>query len=347
MTIEELRARKRELLAQKKYELDLQARGEGDNLALFMVNEALLDVGDQLRALTSGRRKQGGQTAADYAKDRQQYQSWRREEQSLDDEIDEGRAKMKAAAVHGLDLLTPRQREMFQLHLSGRNIPEIARDLGVDKSTVSRTIARAKKRLREETLRAITEAKLLERSARVDLQDLAAAKAVLLAMSPKQTVYFYLYYSECLTMREIGALTGTSHAAISRTLRRALRNIGALLGGQDTVLDHPEALDELAYQAYCELEAHPELIPRGVPAPRPYQPPERHGPRPQSYIPPMSAATITIRRGRMKPPGKLLEALRARLENQGGVSIRQRLEVFFAAWRRLLKRKKGEKKRLS
>ena len=37
MTIEELRVRKRELLARKKYELDLQARGEGDNLALFMV----------------------------------------------------------------------------------------------------------------------------------------------------------------------------------------------------------------------------------------------------------------------------------------------------------------------
>ena len=53
--IEALRARKRELLARKKYELELQARGEGDNLALFMVNEELLDVNDQLRALTSGR----------------------------------------------------------------------------------------------------------------------------------------------------------------------------------------------------------------------------------------------------------------------------------------------------
>ncbi|WP_297294368.1 hypothetical protein [uncultured Oscillibacter sp.] len=37
MTIDELRARKRELLARKRHELELQARGEGDNLALFPV----------------------------------------------------------------------------------------------------------------------------------------------------------------------------------------------------------------------------------------------------------------------------------------------------------------------
>ena len=57
MTIEELRARKRELLARKRHELELQARGEGDNLALFMVREELGDVNDQLRALTAGRRR--------------------------------------------------------------------------------------------------------------------------------------------------------------------------------------------------------------------------------------------------------------------------------------------------
>lgn len=44
MTIDELKARKQELMARKKYELELQERGEGDNMALFMVNEELLDV---------------------------------------------------------------------------------------------------------------------------------------------------------------------------------------------------------------------------------------------------------------------------------------------------------------
>ena len=44
MTIDELRSRHRELLARKKEELALQAEGRGDNMALFMVQEELLEV---------------------------------------------------------------------------------------------------------------------------------------------------------------------------------------------------------------------------------------------------------------------------------------------------------------
>lgn len=232
MTIDELRARKRELLARKRYELELQARGEGDNLALFMVREELGDVNDQLRALTAGRRQRGGRTAAaDYTKDRQQYLDWRREDTALDGEIGEGRARLAAAAVQGLDLLTPRQREMIKLYLDGQSGKEIAALLGVNKSTVSRSIAKAKKKLREEAERAMTEARLRGEEALVDLANPEALRAVMLAMTPKQTVYFYLYYSECLSLREIGELTGTDHAAICRTLRRALRNVSTLLGG--------------------------------------------------------------------------------------------------------------------
>ena len=51
MTIDELRARKQELLAREKYEVELQEQGKGDNFALFMVNEELLDVNAQLRAI--------------------------------------------------------------------------------------------------------------------------------------------------------------------------------------------------------------------------------------------------------------------------------------------------------
>ena len=337
MTIEELRVRKRELLARKKYELDLQARGEGDNLALFMVREELGDVNDQLKALTVGRRNRGPQTAAsDYTKNRQQYLDWRREDTALDGEIDEGRARLKAAAVHGLDLLTPRQREMFELYLSGRNMPEIAGDLGVNESTVSRSISRAKKRLREETERAMTEAKLRGDSARVDLLDPAALKAVMLALTPKQMVYFYLYYSEWLTLREIGELTGTDHAAISRTLRRALRNIGTLMGGQDTVLENPEALDEVAYQVFCELELHPELVPEGVQMPQAAAPRKLRGQKGPSRIPAMADISVLVRgrysRKKRKPPGKLLSALLERREGQAKDSMFQWLEAVFAAF---------------
>jgi|GEM_PF-78051 len=45
--------------------------------------------------------------------------------------------------------LTPRQREILAMHFDGQmTIAQIARELGVCSSTVSRTIARAKNRLR-------------------------------------------------------------------------------------------------------------------------------------------------------------------------------------------------------
>lgn len=45
--------------------------------------------------------------------------------------------------------LTPRQEEMIHLYYDlGLNMPQVARQLGVTKSTVSRTLARGKKRLK-------------------------------------------------------------------------------------------------------------------------------------------------------------------------------------------------------
>lgn len=44
--------------------------------------------------------------------------------------------------------LTPRQRQMLELYFDqGMNIPRIAEELGVNRSTVSRTLRRAKDRL--------------------------------------------------------------------------------------------------------------------------------------------------------------------------------------------------------
>lgn len=44
--------------------------------------------------------------------------------------------------------LTPRQRQMVELYYDqGMNIPQIAQELGVNRSTVSRTLRRARDRL--------------------------------------------------------------------------------------------------------------------------------------------------------------------------------------------------------
>ncbi len=48
------------------------------------------------------------------------------------------------------EALTERQREMITLYYSGRmNIPQIAAMLGVNRSTVSRTISRGRRRIME------------------------------------------------------------------------------------------------------------------------------------------------------------------------------------------------------
>ena len=120
MTIDELRSRHRELLARKKEELALQAEGRGDNMALFMVQEELLEVNAQLRALTPQRRVGTRRVShSDYLPDRQQYIDWDRENQSLDDEIEDGRQAMLKAVTRSWEILTPKQRQIMELSQAG------------------------------------------------------------------------------------------------------------------------------------------------------------------------------------------------------------------------------------
>lgn len=333
VTIDELRARKRKLLARKKYELDLQAAGQGDNLAMFMVNEELMDVNAQLRALSPSRRVGTRRVSGAWAADRRQYEEWRRAETALDEEISEGRALMRRAAVWGMEKLPPRQREMLRLLQDGLPQEEIAKTLGVNKSTVSRTLARAKRNVRQEAERTRAAARLRAEAVNVDLTDPFAAKTVLSVLTPKQAVYFYLYFSEWLNLREIGELVGKDHTVILRTLGRALRNIEAVLGGREVVLEHPEALDELAYQIYCDMAAHPEQLPEGIPRPIPYT--ARHPPKGRRSDPLVSSSPASLRNlpvrvlGRpqsKKPPGKLLTALR---RERSAYSLFHRLAELF------------------
>lgn len=262
MTIDELRARKRELQAMKKAEEELQAAGKGDNFNLFMIKEELMDVNAQLRALMPGHRIGARRKAAgEWAPDRQQYIDWERQNNSLDEELDESHRAMLQAVTRGLEVLTPRQREALTLYQSGVKMAEIASSLGVNQSTVSRTVGRAKKTLREEAERALKEQELSSRTC-IDLSDPATAKVVLSALTPKQAVNLYLYYSEWLSLREIAQLTGTDRSSVHRTLQRALRNIGAVTGYQEVVLENMDSLDELAYSMYCEIQGIDCVVPQ-------------------------------------------------------------------------------------
>ena len=78
MTVDELKARRKELMARMKEERELQEQGKGDNMAFFMVKEELLDVNAKLRALTPGKRigSRPGQSHSEFSADRQQFLNW-------------------------------------------------------------------------------------------------------------------------------------------------------------------------------------------------------------------------------------------------------------------------------
>lgn len=355
MTIDELRSRHRELLARKKEELALQAEGRGDNMALFMVQEELLEVNAQLRALTPQHRVGNRRVShSEYLPDRQQYMDWNRENQSLDDEIEDGRQAMLKAVTRSWEVLTPKQRQIMELSQAGATQEQIAIRLGVNKSTVSRTLGRAKRFMREEAERSLQEQKLDARH--LDMADPATAKVILSAMTPKQAVYLYLYYSEWLSLREISELTKTDHSTIYRTICRALRNIGSVLGYQETVLENVDALDDLAYQLYSEIQDQDDIVPPEM-RPRPRKPaygPHEGGvpPRPQE-LPPVSVRTPDAgyelvrmglgHSGGKRRRGRLLEALLVRSREQA--SNRTIMAWLLAVFRRVTGRHEKRGKR--
>lgn len=266
MTVDELRERKRELMARKKYELELQEQGKGDNFALFMVNEELLDVNAQLRALApAGKAPRIGRRVTHDnfegrlgSGDRQQFIDWAR--QDIEDAAKGARAELKRMLRGGLDSISPRQREILLLYADGLKITEIAGRLGVDKSTVSRTLIRAKKN----AARVVEAQQAVERlrdDRQLDMSNPEVAKLLMGAITAHQAVCFYLYYSEWLSIRQIGQILQVDHSTICRTIQRAVTRINDVLGGMVDTLDNIEGLDDVVFAIYCELSTHVEELP--------------------------------------------------------------------------------------
>ncbi len=297
MTIDALQERKRELLARQQEELALQAEGRGDTFALYFLREELLDVNAQLRSLAP-RRRLGMGRACEGLADRQQYEDW------LHGEAED--APVPAGLAESAEVLTARQREVWELHLAGMGTAQIAHRLYLDRSTVARTLRRTRAALQAEVKRAAA----AEGVETLDMGDPAAAELVLPAVTPTQAAYLYLYYAEWLSLREIGALVDVDHTAVLRTIRRGLKNIGGALGYQAAAIVHMEALDGLCYNVYAGLETADTIVPRER------RPSAARAQKVRERTPPLPPVEVCIRGGPWtwqrrgeRRRGKLLTAL--------------------------------------
>ena len=263
MTVDELKARRKELSAKKKaLELD-----GSDAIALCMVEEELMDVNAHLRALTPGQRigSKGGRAQVGRATDHQQFTDWAQEDQnSLDEDAADVRTIAMKSLANGKDLMTARQWEVLQLWASGMPVKVIAEKLGVHKATASRILGRARRALNDVVdLQAAAARGGIRQDAvmSIDMSQEAVLRVVLPTLTETQIVYLYLYYGEFLSCAEIARLLEYDKSTVSRTLHRAVERITRVFHTTRVQLTGLHALGELAYQFYVanhDLDKLPE-----------------------------------------------------------------------------------------
>ena len=262
MTIEALRARRAQLRAQKQKEQALLEQGQGDNMALFMVNEELLEVNAQIRSLSGTQRRIGHRnTSADAAKlsvDRALYRAWAQSQGAEEETC--SRKEMLQQILDGCeDLLTGKQLLYLTMWSTGDTMEAIGARYGVNTSTVSRVIRNAKRRL-QDAAEAQDAAQQLD-VRQIDMSDPGAARRILAALTAKQAVYLYLYYGEWLSLRQIADLVGIrSHQSVMVSIHAGLRNLGRVFGCNALTLRNMGALDELAWSIYQTIDPE-QLLP--------------------------------------------------------------------------------------
>lgn len=257
---QELRARKSELeaaLAQAPDDI------RSIRLELARIQEELVDCARRLRELMP-RHKVSYKTTWAGVEGRRwaqmQYQTWAElegaEEQDGPTEQDLMRQAIHTAREQPV---TSKQAEYLAAADGGKKAVEIARENGKDRSTVSRTLQRARTKMERDTRAIYT--LLGKRTSTgmmvIDLADPDTLRAVLDLLTNKQQVYLYLYYGEWLSLRDIGDLFGVDHSVVLRSIRAALERLDRLMAGQEVKVRGLDALEEqlIAHFNRVELEA--------------------------------------------------------------------------------------------
>lgn len=260
MTIDELRARRKELISRKQLLQDAGA----DPLEVQMVSEELMDVNAALRRLSPGHRI-GGRTSNfsdGSSMDGKQYRDWAgRTWSELEaagvtwEEAESGTAKLREVVRNAGDFLTPTEKKYFELYATGKKLVEISEVCGVNKSSVSRTIALAKRKLRDAAnYLEHTDSEYAGPGVRIDASDPETARMLISACTSKQIVYLYLYYGEWLSCAEIGRLLDVDKTTTLRGITRGLVSVGRMFPGKEILLDNMDALGDLALALYEERD---------------------------------------------------------------------------------------------
>jgi len=271
MTVEELLALKNKIEAEKKPALECQTQGGENGVDNDALAQKLTDVRSRIRAAASAsltEDKQSITLAVNYFLAKQRFFKRPSLERPLDADAAKAYAELRERTAAAVRALPPYEWEALYLKLRGWSYAEISEGLGVNMRTICGRVTYAKRRVLKEMDLVMTRLRLLARGHVLDMRDPYVAGALLSVMTPWQAACFYLYYSENLSYRKMGELFGCGRSSLIHPVARALRSIDILLGEQDVILVHPEALDELGYGVYCELRARPKLVQAADPAHR-------------------------------------------------------------------------------
>lgn len=256
MTVEELRRKRKELIAERNALIE----SGGDKLEIQLISEDLVDVNSALRRITPGHRiGQKRPVVGIESGDRQQYENWAAQRwgdysDNISWDFIESESNIyKAAVMDAENRLTQTEKKYFDLFLVGKRKNEIAKILHVNQSTVSREIALIKKKLGK-AAEYIQAADIDGNIARLDISDSAAAKLIISVCTAKQIVFLYLYYGEWLSCSEIGKLLGIDKTSALRGVTRGLLNVHKLFPGKEIVLDNMDALGDIAYALYADRD---------------------------------------------------------------------------------------------
>lgn len=260
-------------LRDRKAELEEALAQNPDNartirLELAQVEEKLVDCARELRELMPRHKVSYRTTWAGVEGrrwDQMQYRAWAELEGTEEPDGPTEQALMRQAArIARAQSVTSKQAEYLTMADDGGRAVQIAREQGKARSTVSRTLSRARTKVERDAKAIYT---LLEKRTSagmlvIDLADPDTLRAVLDLLTNKQQVYLYLYYGEWLSLREIGELFGVNHSVVLRSIRAALERLDGVLAGQEVKVRGLDALEEQLIthfnRADLEAEIHRE-----------------------------------------------------------------------------------------